>query len=245
MMKQINISGKTLGELASPHFCPRCFWVKLHCKNKLPFQIFPGIFSNIDSFSKNITREYFKRYSRLPSWFDTFGVSGKPVKVPGYKKFNVVDQKTNIRLTGVPDEILHDSDGGYFIIDYKTARFTGNQDELSPVYGVQLNAYSYIAERIGFNPVKGIGLHYYEPLTEISRATVDFHILEKGFSMRFSGDFHAVELNPDEIPELLVQARKIYDKKKPPASAEKCKNCTLLDQLLTLSCGRGSFTPVE
>jgi len=29
-MAQLRISAKTLGELALPEFCPRCFWLKLH-----------------------------------------------------------------------------------------------------------------------------------------------------------------------------------------------------------------------
>jgi len=45
MSNQIQISAKNLGELAMPSFCPRCFWLKRRLSNKLPFQIFPGIFN--------------------------------------------------------------------------------------------------------------------------------------------------------------------------------------------------------
>jgi len=47
-MTKLRISAKNLGELALSDFCPRCFWLKLHAK-RLPFQIFPGIFSSIDA----------------------------------------------------------------------------------------------------------------------------------------------------------------------------------------------------
>ena len=43
------VCAKTLG---MPSFCPRCFWLQMHYK--LPYQIFPGIFSNIDSYTKNL-----------------------------------------------------------------------------------------------------------------------------------------------------------------------------------------------
>ena len=46
---QLRISAKSLGELALPDFCPRCFWLKTKARGKLPFQIFPGIFSSIDA----------------------------------------------------------------------------------------------------------------------------------------------------------------------------------------------------
>jgi hypothetical protein len=45
---QIRISGKDLGALALPDFCPRCFWIRRHAPQGLPFQVFPGIFSSID-----------------------------------------------------------------------------------------------------------------------------------------------------------------------------------------------------
>jgi hypothetical protein len=50
----IQISAKNLGILALPEYCPRCFWLKLKLQFKLPYQIFPGIFSSIDSYSRKI-----------------------------------------------------------------------------------------------------------------------------------------------------------------------------------------------
>ena len=71
--QQIRISAKNLGQLALPNYCPRCFYIKLKLNNKLPWQIFPGIFSTIDSYSKKITWQYFKKYKKVPSWFDEYG----------------------------------------------------------------------------------------------------------------------------------------------------------------------------
>ena len=71
--QQIRISAKNLGQLALPDYCPRCFYIKLNLNNKLPWQIFPGIFSTIDSYSKKITWLYFEKYKKLPSWFDPYG----------------------------------------------------------------------------------------------------------------------------------------------------------------------------
>jgi hypothetical protein len=44
MSEQIQISAKNLGALALLSFCMRCFWLRMKCHDKLPFQIFPGIF---------------------------------------------------------------------------------------------------------------------------------------------------------------------------------------------------------
>ena len=54
---ELRISAKALGELACADFCPRCFWLKLHAR-QLPFQIFPGIFSPIDAYTKRVVHAW-------------------------------------------------------------------------------------------------------------------------------------------------------------------------------------------
>jgi len=168
----IQISAKNLGNLAMPNCCPRCFWLKLNCK--LPYQIFPGIFSSIDSFSKKITWAYYEKFGTLPNWFKPFGDFVRPVKAPGRSVFFVNDERTNVKLTGIVDDIFQKENDSYFIVDYKTSRFTGNQDALLPVYKVQLNGYALIAEKCGLKPVSGIGLVYYEPPMSSSLNQLEF-----------------------------------------------------------------------
>jgi hypothetical protein len=234
-MEQIRISAKSIGELALENFCPRCFWIKLHFNRKMPFSVFPGIFSSIDSYSKKITNMHFNRYTQIPKWFSGFGSLGEPVKVPHHTKFNVLDDKTEILFTGVPDDIFYKPDKSYFIVDYKTAKFTGTQDELLPMYEVQLNAYAYIGERNGFKPVSGLGLLYYEPKTDITEANIDSHILDVGFSMNFSGKLLSIDLNIEKIPFLLKKVREIYEMAKPPDGVEQCKDCRLLELLIEVA----------
>ena len=85
-------------------------------------QIFPGIFSTIDSYSKKITWQYFEKYKKVPSWFSPYGEFKGLLPIPGWSKFPIVDSETGIMLTGVPDDIVIMSDDRYFIIDYKTAK---------------------------------------------------------------------------------------------------------------------------
>jgi len=227
-MEQIRISAKNLGELALPNFCPRCFWIKLHCSHKLPYQIFPGIFSSIDSYTKKITNMHYQQHERVPDWFGGFGSLGKPIKVPHYSKFYVTDPESNILLTGAPDEILSQTDGSYFIVDYKTAKFTGTQDKLLPMYEVQLNAYAYIGERVGFKPISGLGLIYYEPVTGISVDELDSFLLDDGFSMHFRGKLLPIDPKPNIIPGFLKRVREIYELPQMPDGVEGCKDCELM-----------------
>jgi len=233
-MERIRISGKNLGALALTSFCPRCFWLRMHCGDKLPYQIFPGIFSSIDSFSKRVTNVYYEKLGVVPEWLQEFGDLTKPVKSPHHSHFFVVDPETNIHLTGVPDEVFQRTDGSYFIADYKTARFTDHQDRLLPLYEVQLNSYAYIGNRSELDPVSGIGLVYYEPQTELDTEGLDEVVTKDGFRMPFAGKLLELQLQPDKIiPPLLRKVRQIYDKAVPD-KARSCVDCERLDTLIKL-----------
>ena len=72
-----------------------------------------------------------------------------------------------MKIRGVPDEIFHLEDGSYHIIDYKTSRYSRAQGYLYPSYEVQLNAYAYIASKIGLKPISYLTLIYLDPDTDI------------------------------------------------------------------------------
>jgi hypothetical protein len=151
MSTQIRISAKNLGALAMPNFCPRCFWLKLRIENKLPFQTFPGIFSSIDSYTKNIVHGWFDTHGCCPSWLSELGDIKGYINPPHFSKFQIVDVENNVLLTDGPDAVFVKTDNSYVIGDYKTAKFTNNQDALLPMYEVQLNSYALIGEQCGLH----------------------------------------------------------------------------------------------
>src|SRR5687768_7454692 len=75
---QVRISAKSLGAVAMPTFCQRCFWVRLKSGNKLPYQTFPGIFSAIDGYTKDVVHAWFDAEGAAPTWLSDLG------KVTGY-----------------------------------------------------------------------------------------------------------------------------------------------------------------
>ena len=232
MPQQIRISAKHLGQIALADFCLRCFWTRLRCSEKLPFQIFPGVFSSFDSFQKKLTALHHQKYGSVPKWLNGFGELGEPLPIPHHSVFQTHDTATNILLTGVPDEMFRQKDGTLVILDNKTARFTKNQDVLLPLYEIQLNGYGFIAERLGMGKVSGLGLVYYEPQTELTTENIDAVLADDGFAMRFSAKLLPLELQLDRIPPLLHQVRSIFDLSIPPAGRTGCKDCKLLDGLL-------------
>ena len=234
MSEPIIISAKNLGAVAMPGFCPRCFWIQMH-SDGLPYQIFPGIFSSIDSYGKKLVHGWFDRHQSAPPWLAPLGKIKGYINPPHYSKFSIHDPATNVILRGTPDGILVMQDGSHLIVDYKTAKFTQHQDELFPMYEVQLNAYAMIGEQKGFAPVSGLALVYTEPLTDDATAKKDAYQNDSGFLMEFSAHIRRVDLVPQAIPPLLVKVREIYSLDRPPESATGCNNCRLVNGLIALA----------
>jgi hypothetical protein len=234
-MTRLRISAKNLGKIALPEsvFCPRCFWIEARMSFKLPYQIFPGIFSSLDSYQKKAIHGYFEKHGHLPPWLSTLSSmgQGKPMDIPHLAEFRYYDSATDILLTGVPDELLQMPDS-ICILDYKTAKYTGNQDSLLPIYRAQLNGYALIAEHIGMGKVSGLALVYFEPVTDIEEIDVDALIGTAGFSMKFTARILPVELNLSMIPPLLKLARAICDIEEAPEGRSGCKDCKLLNELM-------------
>ncbi len=233
--EQIRISAKNLGAVALADFCPRCFWLRLRLANKLPFQIFPGIFSSIDSYNKRIVHSWFDRHKAAPTWLGALGDLIGYREPPHHSKFQILDKTHGILLTGSPDGVLIRRDHSHVIVDYKTAKYTGAQDELYPMYEAQLNAYALLGEQLGLAPVKGLGLIYMEPVTDDEAAGNDRNHLEDGFSMGFRANVHPVTLDLGLIGRLMATTRKIFDRTSPPAGRSGCKECALVDALVQVA----------
>lgn len=238
-MQEIRISARTLGLLNMPDACPRCFWIRLHCEEKFPFQIpMPGIFNSIDAYGKKIVHSCFDNQNTLPPWFPNIGdvqgfLSGSELH---WSKFNLQHSETNIRLTGTPDDVFQMGDGSCHIIDYKTGRLTGTQDALSPLYEVQLNVYACIADSKGFSPISALSLIYMDPQTDVDFESLAGLMSDDKFHMNFRPLLRPVELKGKEfVLSLLEKARQIHDELSPPEGRDKCKDCQLLIQLVSVA----------
>jgi len=226
----IRISAKNVGELALFTCCLRCFWLKLYLKHRLPFQIFPGIFSSIDAYTKRLVRDWFVEKAKAPRWLNVLGRMKPCEKVPHHSQYKHLDEKQNILLTGAPDELFIDRKASV-ICDYKTARFSGTQDELLPMYEVQLNGYRLIAEKCGLPPVRALYLVYMEPVTN-GDCSYAGCCSNDGFAMNFSARVLPIEIKPKLVGPLLAKTREIFEMPSPPPAGPGCKNCALVEELV-------------
>jgi hypothetical protein len=228
----IRISGKDLGAVALPDFCPRCFWIKLRCRGQLPFQIFPGIFSSIDAYTKRVVHAWFDEFNGPPPWLSALGGITGYKQPPTYHSFNTIEKEFGILLTGSPDGVLVRGDGSYMIVDYKTAKFTGTQDKLHRMYEGQLNSYAFIGEQKGFSPVTGLALIYMEPVTDSVAANHNQNRRSEGFALSFAAKVLPVTLDLTMLRPLFRTTRETWELSEPPAKTPTCADCTKLDDLI-------------
>lgn len=234
MSEQIRISATNLSSVALPGFCPRCFWIRLRMEHKLPFDSFPGIFSSIDSYTKRVVHRWFDEHGGPPPWLAELGEFVGYESPPHWSKFTAVDSETDILFRGEADGILKLPDESYVIIDYKTAKHTGNQDARYPSYEAQLNAYARIGEERGFAPVSDLALVYMEPVTGDEAAAQDRNRRDDGFAMGFVADIVRVPVDAEILRPLLRTTREIYELDSAPAGRSGCKDCELTDRLAGL-----------
>ena len=208
--------------------------MKIKLGHKLPHQIFPGIFSSLDCFQKKVVHAYHQIHGQFPPWLSGFGLLREVIPVPHHTRFQRYDKSTDILLTGVPDEMIRVEDGSLVILDYKTAKFTDNQDALLPMYRCQLNAYAIIAEHLGFGHVSALGLVYFEPITDLDPTEIVALTDPQGCLMRFQATPLPIDLDPNMVPPLLRKAREIAELRYPPEGRDGCRDCELTAALSAL-----------
>lgn len=222
------ISAKQLGELALPDCCERCFWLKFRTRHRLPYQIFPGVFASIDSFVKNAVHGHFDAHGRPPTWLAALGDIVGYIEPPHWRQFQAAIPEHDTLITGVADALFIRRDTRLVIADYKTARITGVQDALLPMYTAQLNAYAEIAERSDLGSVAELALIYLEPMLEGDD-------VERADGLRLPLNAHVVRIEhrPAMLSQVLERARRIAELDAAPAAQPGCRECPRVNALVS------------
>ena len=205
----------------------------MHVK-ALPWQGFPGIFSSIDRYTKQVVISHLQQEGALPPWMAGVGDSVGHLDPPHWSRFQATDDSTGFTLRGEADAIFRLRDGTCVIIDYKTSRYNPGNRSQHRVYRAQLNAYAWIARRLDFPPVSGLALVYMEPSTGGDSVRPSESVFLEGFSMAFIPRVVEVDLDPGRlVPPLLRQAARIHAMVAPPDPRNGCRDCSALEGLLT------------
>ena len=232
MSPGLTISATELGAYAGFGFCRRCAWIRMHVRT-LPWQSFPGIFSSIDRYTKQVILRHLERETLLPTWLSGLGDATGHIDPPHWSKFKAEDETTGATLRGEADAIFRLTDGSCAIIDYKTSRYNPDNRSQHRVYRAQLNAYAWIGQRLELPPVSRLALVYMEPATDDDTISATNPVGTDGFALGFRARLVDVDLDPERlIPPLLRQAARIHELSTPPESRDGCRDCAALHGLL-------------
>ena len=224
------ISAKNLGSFAMGS-CQKCLWMKARLKFNSPWSIFPGIFSTIDVYSKGISTIQMRQGATRPPWMSKCGSVKEQLPCPHWSKFSFKDEVSGVTLRGSPDEMFRLEDGTIAIIDYKTSKFTDYQDSLLPMYQTQLGAYKWLAKQTGLGETSVTALVYFEP---DPAGALPERIVESGFQMQFNAHFAPLQTDVNQVLALLKKAKDLVESPKPPASKAKCKDCEMIEKIVTI-----------
>jgi len=231
----IKLSIKNLASFALADRCPRCLWVKHLLAYKIPYAIFPGVFSTIDSHCKKICDLHYGAFNKLPKWLEAPFPGFKPLKAPHYTK--MVLKLGEIETRGSTDYIL-EKDGELVVIDNKTSHFKDADDELAALYDFQLNACGMALEANGHGKVKSLHLVYYDPIKLDD--TMPIPIADNKPSLEFEVKIRDVVLDQSLVQRTAAEAFKVLSSTTAPTRAEGCKDCAQLDLILG-AVSAGSF----
>ena len=198
----------------------------------LPWQGFPGIFSSIDRYTKQVILAHLQREGHLPPWMSPIGDAAGHIDPPHWSRFKAQDENTGATLRGEADAIFRLSDGTCAIIDYKTSRYNPDNRGQHRIYRAQLNSYAWIGQRLDLPPVSRLALIYMEPATDDSAVGTPELVDDAGFAMGFRPRVVDVDLDPERlIPPLLRRAARLHALTTPPKSRNGCRDCAALETL--------------
>lgn len=227
----ISVSATELSSYAGRYPCLRCAWVRMHVKD-LPYQSLPAIFSSIDSYTKKVVASHFQQNGNLPNWLRELGKIEDFINPPGWRKFFRQDPSTEVTVRGEADAIFQLEGGSFLILDYKTSKYNPKRIRTMQVYEIQLNAYAWIAEGMGYSPVNKLYLAFMEPKSDGNYASSPDSVNSNGFSLGFKARLVPVRRRPESlIPPILEKVLEVADMEKPPQRT-KCRDCDNLDSIV-------------
>lgn len=224
-------------------FCHRCMWIKVNLK--LPWQIFPSIFSRIDSYTKKVVHANIDKSGelRLPAGLSKYFPNVREyVKPPHWLKFKC-DIGDGFELSGVADAIWETEQKTLIIPDFKTSIYDP-LSEFNIIYRTQLNLYKMIAEKTGMGVVDRLALIYMEPVLELLDTEyedmTDFALIDhdvEGFVLAFRYNVVKVDIMEQSIiDDMLERVKVVVSKDEMPYSSKDCDDCKKLNMIVKEYC---------
>jgi hypothetical protein len=140
-------------------------------------------------------------------------------EVTAYVGALVLDEKSNLMVNGLVDDVWQDSQGNLVMVDYKSTSTTKEislNDEWKQSYKRQIEVYQWIFRKIGF-PVSKTGYFVF--------ANARKNLPKFDGKLEFEMSILPYEGNPDWVELTLLEIRELLSSDNIPAPAVECEYC--------------------
>lgn len=208
--------------------CPRCFYMDARLGLARPSTPPYTLNNAVDTLLKNefdLLREKGEKHALV----EKYGIDAVPFKHEDLKQWRgelkayegalVVDEKSNLLINGLVDDIWQNSEGELVIVDYKATSTTKEislDDEYKQSYKRQMEIYQWIFRKLGFK-VSSTGYFVFANATK-NRDKFDGKLEFEMSILEHTGSDSWVALTLLEIKECL-------DQEKMPSPSPDCEYC--------------------
>lgn len=208
--------------------CPRCFYMDVRLGLSRPSTPPYTLNSAVDSLLKNefdLLRQKGEKHELVKK----YAIDAIPFSHPDLPKWRgevtayvgalVKDEKSNLIINGLVDDVWQDSQGNLVMVDYKstsTSKEISLNDEWKQSYKRQIEIYQWIFRKLGF-PVSKIGYFVF--------ANAKKNLPKFDGKLEFEMSILPYEGNPDWVELTLLEIRELLNSDNIPAPATECEYC--------------------
>src|SRR3989344_8793643 len=208
--------------------CPRCFYMDIRLGLARPSSPPYTLNSAVDSLLKNEFDLLRKKGEKL-ELVEKYAIDAIPFSHPDLPKWRgevtayvgalVLDEKSNLIINGLVDDVWQDSQGNLVMVDYKStssAKAPSLDDEWKQSYKRQIEVYQWIFRKLGF-PVSKIGYFVF--------ANAMKNLPKFDGKLEFEMSILPYEGNSDWVELTLLEIRELLNSDNIPAPAPECEYC--------------------
>ena len=208
--------------------CQRCFYMDVRLGLARPSTPPYTLNSAVDSLLKN-EFDLLRKRGEKHELVEKYGIDAVPFSHPDLPKWRgeviayvgalVLDEKSNLMINGLVDDIWQDSQGNLVMVDYKSTSTTKEislNDEWKQSYKRQIEIYQWIFRKLGF-PVSKTGYFVF--------ANANKSLPKFDGKLEFEMSILPYEGNPDWVELTLLEIRELLNSDNIPAPAPECEYC--------------------
>ncbi len=218
--------------------CPRCFYMDARLGLSRPSTPPYTLNSAVDNLLKN-EFDLLRKKGEKHELMEKYAIDAIPFTHPDLPKWRgevtafvgalVLDEKSNLMINGLVDDIWQDSDGNLVMVDYKStasAKVPSLEDEWKQSYKRQIEIYQWIFRKLGF-PVSRTGYFVF--------ANAKKNLPKFDGKLEFEMSILPYEGNSDWVELTLLEIRELLNAETIPAPASECEYCAYKQRSVQLA----------